>query len=151
MRDSVQAKLSPVALPVSNESLTAPESKISSDDQNLASEQEPNLGLFIAEDQFAAEVPLWFEGAASIGTESHGAGGSRDGCIVGRGVSQRVKAVYAEAWSDNEGRLDALDLFLTLCCVPAEREETMTGVGKDDPKPEDDGESCCVRIEPTPC
>lgn len=58
-------------------------------------------------------IPFWFE------REEHEAerGGERAGSD---GLSSTIRAVYADAWGGDDGRVDGLDLLLTLCAVPGD-------------------------------
>lgn len=97
-----------------------------------ASEPEPTLSLIIAESQFVSDTLVWFEEALMIGTGEDRVEDGRRGCGDSSGVSSTIKAIYSKAWADDEGRLDALDLLLTLCSVPVEREDSVFGVGAED-------------------
>lgn len=72
-------------------------------------------------------IPFWFE------RQEHEAerGGERAGSD---GCSSTIRAVYAEAWGGDDGRVDGLDLLLTLCAVPGD------AVTDDSSAEDDDGE-----------
>lgn len=60
-----------------------------------------------------AGIPFWFE------REEHEAG--RGGELVGSdSLCSTARAVYTEAWVGDDGRVDGLDLLLTLCAVPGD-------------------------------
>lgn len=141
MRHSFERKhISPKIPCLSNGLPATPESAIIPRGARApASELESHLKLIIAESQFVSGILLWFEEASPTGTAADGIGERRDGCGDDGGVSLTIKAVYSEAWGDDEGRLDALDLLLTLCSVPTEREESVFSASAEDVDRGDDG------------
>lgn len=78
-------------------------------------------------------VPWWFEqqgNEAGRGTVHAGV----DSC------SSTIRAVYAEAWGGDDGRVDGMDLLLTLCAVPDERAVDAVALEEDEGEDRDSGE-----------
>lgn len=86
----------------------------------------------------APGIRLWFEEGAegSIKHNAHaptGIGGEENADLL-----SRMKDVYWDTWTGDDGRLDALDLLLTLCWV--NQEEVIPGNAEDAPGCGDEGE-----------
>lgn len=100
------------------------------------------LTLRIAQKCFVDSVRLWFEEETNSSTTTEKVGGHEKGDEgrKGRGISSTIKAVYSEAWSEDDCRLDVLDLLLTLCAEPTgEGDEESTVVGGEDSHGGDSG------------
>lgn len=67
--------------------------------------------------RYLPSVRFWFEKEKETKEEGEHRKGGGSGGSKG---SSAIKAVYSEAWVGDDGRLDGLDLLLTLCAVPAD-------------------------------
>lgn len=80
-------------------------------------------------------IPLWFEQQDT----QEGYDGER---ADSDSLLSTVRAVYTEAWGGGDGRVDGMDLLLTLCAVPGD------STAGDTVSEEDDGDTgklcCCV-------
>lgn len=71
-------------------------------------------------------IPLWFEQLDS--QERYGGVEHADG----DSWSSTVRAVYTEAWGGGDGRVDGMDLLLTLCAMPGEGAAGGDSLGADE-------------------
>lgn len=80
-------------------------------------------------------IPFWFERQERDAER----GGERDGSDS---WSPSIRAVYTEAWGGDDGRVDGLDLLLTLCAVPGDAVPRDSSV-VDDEGDEESGKQQC--------
>lgn len=92
--------------------------------------QQPCTSIIIPQKQLVG-IRLWFEEETEGAIEVRGipAEGRISGKSSSGDVSSSLKAVYWEAWSDDDGRLDALEFLLTLCAVPDDDNPSTTSPG----------------------
>eukprot|EP00903_Cladosiphon_okamuranus_P008129 g7829.t1 len=113
MRRAFGLKASTASRPPTREALgRSPAAKGIDNAAVTASPAAQTLTLRIAQRHLSG-IPFWFE------RQDHEA--ERGGERAGRDSwSSTIRAVYADAWGGDDGRVDGLDLLLTLCAVPGD-------------------------------
>lgn len=80
-------------------------------------------------------IRMWFEEGGEMEVDALAAGEEEGGA---RGASSStIKAVYSEAWGEDDGRFDGLDFLFTLCAAPRDNASTP---GAEEASEDDDGE-----------
>lgn len=88
--------------------------------------------LRIAQRHFVG-IPLWFEQQR----DEVKLGGER----ADRDALLSIRKVYSEAWGGDDGRVDGMDLLLTLCAVPNASAGGDVSLGEDEEGVRETGES----------
>lgn len=76
----------------------------------------PSVSLRVEQRRFR-ETPLWFE------TEEKSEDDEAEDATA---AASAIKTVYAETWTAEDGRLDGMDLLLTLCTAPTAYNNAMS-------------------------
>eukprot|EP00752_Nemacystus_decipiens_P011065 g9831.t1 len=117
MRHAFSLKASTASRASTGEPLSRPPASKGTEDAatapaaSAAQAQAPTLRIA---QRHLSGIPFWFERQEDE-TERRGERAGNDG-----GWSSTIRAVYADAWGEDDGRVDGLDLLLTLCAVPGD-------------------------------